>query len=432
MRFAHSIFAVIAGLGACDALAQAAGADEPARLRLNGFGTLGVVHTQAPEGWGHRRAHDQPRRSVAWRADVDSRLGLQANYQLTSEVEAVGQLLLHRQVRSDPVQLAFLAWRPRPGLTVRLGRTNNDVFMYSESRHVGFSYPWARPNHETNAPLPVYSLNGVDATWRWERAQAFWSVHAYLGRGDSHVAGAQPGTALRYQVENLAGVTLERQHEGLQLRATVAAVRGQMARSEATAQSLALLQRIGALPLAPGSATAHEATLIHDRLAAATSPRRITYLSVGAAHDDGGPWIAAMEAIAALSDRPVGEGRMAFASVGRRFGPVTAYVGAGAGRFSHAWQPHADWRAELQPLVGPQNAALAAQVMRRLDRELMGGAVRQRSVTLGARWDVHPRAALKLQLDRYSVDAGGSLFWTTGEPRSAHPLVGSLSLDFVF
>ena len=420
----------VLGVGVWAAAGWAHAQDVP-RLRLNGFGTVGVVHTQAPPGWGFRRSHDQPRVEDELRADVDSRLGLQANYALTPQLEAVGQLLLVRQLEPEPVQLAFLAWRPEPGLTVRLGRTNNGIYQYSESRNIGFSYPWARPNNETNASLPLYRLDGVDATWQWQQGESFWSLQAMVGRARSTLPSATGGE-LTYALQRVAAATLKHQRGGLELRGTLAVARAYIDADERTRQAVDALDQLSRLPALAPTPTGADLRNLHDTAAQVMKTASATFLSLGAIYDDGGPWLAAMEAIGSRSGRDYGDVRLGFASLGRRFGAVTSFVSVGTGRFTGRFAARADWGPDLTAALGPQMAAMTIPLLSQMDRDLQGGIMDQRSLSLGLRWDLHPRAALKLQHDRYWVSRRGSLVWTDAEPRAARPGVTSLSVDFVF
>lgn len=398
-------------------------------LRIHGFGTVGVTAIDAPEGWGVRRSHKQRRHDGGPRMDVDSRLGLQANYALAPELELVGQTVLQAQVRAQPVELAFVAWRPRPDLTLRVGRTNNDVVLLSESRNIGFSYPWVRPNHDAYGALPIYLLDGIDATWQHESGGAHWKVHAFAGRGSTAVDGATGNGIQRYNIHRLAGLTVSREQGGLHLRGTVAAVRAALGRTADATGALQALEQAAALPL---PTVAAEAGQLRDVLGGLLDSRRVTYVSGGLSFDDGGPWTATVELMRALSQEKFISGRFGYASLGRRIGPVTLYGMVGVGHFGTGWQSLSDWTSALAPVVGPQAASALAAAGANVHRELHGGATHQHSVSLGLRWDLHPRAALKVQVDRFRVERTGSLFWTTGEARSAQPVVGSVVVDFVF
>ena len=52
--------------------------------------------------------------------------------------------------------------------------------------------------------------------------------------------------------------------------------------------------------------------------------------------------------------------------------------------------------------------------------------------SVGARWDFHPQAALKLQWDRIHVDANGPGLWTNAGSEAGRAHVATAVVDFVF
>lgn len=398
-------------------------------LRLNGFGTLGVAHASAPEGWGLRRAFNQPSNHGGTRMDVDSRLGLQANYALTPQFELVGQVILKRLVTSNSqLEWAFAAWRPRSDLTVRLGRTSTDIFLASEYRSVGFAYPWVRPNVDTYGPLPLYSIDGVDVAWHRDVDGARWRVHAFAGQGSTDVPGVL-SSSLKFEARNALGVTLSREAGPFQWRATAARFKGRIVPSSAsrTAQALAALDAVASLPLPIAAEAAGLKAQIQDNL----TLQPMTYLAMGAAYDDG-VWLASAEWVRAISDANYLHGHFGYVSVGRRFGDLAVYAMAGRGSNGSVTRVPAGWDTQLAPIIGPQAAQQAQGQATQAHVETNSAMLRQRSLSLGLRWDVHPRAALKLQFDRFVVGRDGSMLWAHGVGDGGRTHVTSLALDFVF
>ncbi len=108
-----------------DADAEAAAAG-PSALRINGFGSLGVVDGRGPAGWGFRRDVSQPATGGGTRGDIDTRFGLQLNASLSEQLELVAQLLLKRRLpempTSDSLEWGFAAYRPTPDWTIVSGQ----------------------------------------------------------------------------------------------------------------------------------------------------------------------------------------------------------------------------------------------------------------------------------------------------------------------
>jgi hypothetical protein len=103
-------------------------------VRFSGFGSLGVAHVDASEGWVYRRELSQPLNSSSTRLDLDSRLGLQVNYTPSSAFELVGQAILAYfsdrgrpfqadRGRQDGVAEAALGKRAGTGLNVAQSST---------------------------------------------------------------------------------------------------------------------------------------------------------------------------------------------------------------------------------------------------------------------------------------------------------------------
>ena len=181
-------------------------------LRISGFGTLGLVHAQAPAGWGFLRSVEQPASAQATRADIDSRLGFQLNYVATSQVELVAQLLATRRsphaVAADSVEWAFAAYRPTADLALRAGRLNLDQFVMSDYRNVGFAYLYARPPVEYYGSIPS-NLDGADVASTWDFDDARWRAKGFVGRSKS----------MGIPLTKVLGIALTRESDGLVLRA---------------------------------------------------------------------------------------------------------------------------------------------------------------------------------------------------------------------
>jgi hypothetical protein len=391
-------------------------------LRISGFGTLGILHSDAPPGWGYRRDLGQPPNDGGTRADIDSRLGVQANYAFTPRFELVAQLIGERRrsgaAAADNVEWAFAAFRPRPDMAIRIGRVNLDLFLMSEYQNVGFAYPFARPPVEFYGLLPA-ALDGADTVKTWNLDGIQWRLKGFAGRA---VGGERGVAAEQIVAKPTYGVTLSRESGGLLLSASVARARVS-ANPAAEAPLLVALAQLQALPV---PAIAAEAASLRQQLDYAAASQ--TYLALGTSFDHA-DWLAMAEA-AHVSSRAAGSDLSAgYATLGHRFGPLTPFATVSRARSSTSPRSAPQWQAALGGAPGAQqiqalgNAAVAAANAGRFD---------QRTVGIGLRWDASARTALKLQADRVWVDPSGSALWTNATPQAAHASVLSLSLDFVF
>lgn len=410
--------AVGAALGLC-ACASMAQLPEPAGsgFRISGFGTLGVVHADAPAGWGFLRDVNQPANSGGTRADIDSRLGVQINYAPSAQVELVGQVIAARRApsakASDALEWAFAAYRPTDALTLRGGRLNVDQFLMSDYRNVGFAYLFARPPVEFYSVVPT-SLDGADAAWTWNTGGAQWRAKVFSGSSKSYGIQFRP----------LVGLMVSRQADGLLLRAGL--TRSQIGSSPASLQPL--LDGLGSLSALPVADVAAQAAALRTRLDFAGGHAQFATMGMSYEHENW-QWAAELMRVSGQASLNFVGG---YVGLGRRFGPVTVF-GLASGIKSLAQPAETPaWGAALAPVLGPANAQQA---------QLLGEAgafaanrigVNQRSLSLGVRWDVQPQIALKVQWDHVRIGTNGSLLWANGTLNSGRADVGTVVLDFVF
>ena len=384
-------------------------------IRFSGFGTLGVVHTSAPAGWGFRRTNEQPPSHRDTRFDLDSRLGAQLNYVANPQLELVAQLLVTRREATAPVgdgvEWAFAAYRPTAELTLRAGRLNLDQFVMSDYRNVGFAYMYVRPPVEFYVTIPS-NLDGADITHTWTLGDSRWRAKAFVGR--SRTAGIP--------LEDAFGFSLSHEADGLLLRAGWSRARLAYNSSKLT-PLLDGLERIQALPV-PGVSA--EAGALRRALDLAAEP--ISYATLGATYERAQWQVAAEVARATVG---VAHATAGYASLGRRMGDVTVF---GVVSMANADNPVVEtpaWGATLARVIGPA-AASQAQLLGAIASEAARRSTHQTTYSLGARWDIHPRLALKVQWDHVEVEAYGSFLWSksTNDPGRAN--IATAVVDFVF
>lgn len=403
-----------------------ADADRPAGasgLRLSGFGSLGLVHADAPPGWGYRREFSQGGGSASWRADVDTRLGVQLNYSLGSRFELVAQGIARRHGRyadgHDAVEWAYASYRPDADWTLRVGRVNLDAFLMADYRNVGFGFMTARPPVELYAMLPT-SLDGADVARSWFQGDAQWRAKLMAGAAKiGDLATAEPG-----RVRHVVGGMLSREEGGLLVRASAARTRIDMDLSSAQS-ALDGLAQLGALPIA---AVADQARLLRDRLGA--SSIWATFLELGLRYEVA-DWQCSAE-IARISAAPLVRQTSAYATVGHRLGDWTPYIGYGRTRDALPVLAMPAWAAVLTPVLGPAAATGAQMLGSAVTGSVNGSRVQQSTWSVGARWDFHPQAALKLQWDRARVATGGAGLWTGADGSAASAHIATAVVDFIF
>lgn len=388
---------------------------EGSGIQISGFGTLGVVHLEAPVGWGFLRSIEQPPSKQSTRFDVDTRLGVQLNYAASSQIELVSQVLATRRrsdaPAGDAVEWAFAAYRPTADWTLRAGRLNLDQFVMSDYRNVGFAYLYARPPVEYYATIPS-NLDGADVTRTLSSDDARWRAKAFVGRSKT---GGIPLT-------NAFGFALTRESDGLLLRAGWS--RAKLAHNDdGLTPLLDGLDQVRALPIPSVSA---EAAALRSGVDLAAKP--VTFATLGMTYEQG-PWQTAAEVT--RIDIANSNVKAGYASIGRRIGAVTLFGMVSGSKSGASVMGPPAWGAVLAPIIGPA-AAQQAQVLGATAAYVASQSTRQTTYSLGGRWDIHPRMALKVQWDHVQIKANGGFLWSnaTSDPGSAN--IATVLLDFVF
>ncbi|MGE5452226.1 MAG: hypothetical protein ACM3VZ_10360 [Acidobacteriota bacterium] len=390
-------------------------------LRLNGFGTLGVTSTFAPEGWYFRRDAAQNPSSRKTSLETDSRLGLQAHYEVNPQLELASQVVLKRRLAGskpiESVEWLFASYKPADAITWRVGRTNPDLFLLSDYRNVGVAYPWVRPNIELYAGLPLYTMDGTDISYSWSRGDANWRVKTFWGSSDSRTTLSSSPEQVHFKLNTALGALVTREEDGLLMRATLAGAHLTAKTSSQAYQALSVLQ---GLQNHPDPAIASQAAELERNCGLATDTAIFGELGVSYDRDD---WLWSAEYSRVAVSTGTRSAQAGYVSVGRRFGDFTLYTMAGRVVSKLGVQRVPDWSS-----LGPTIQQVGTEVATGLNNSRS----RQTSLSVGTRWDVHPQMALKVQLDHHWVGATGGGLWVGSHGEAAQPNVLSATLDFTF
>ncbi|MDT8403012.1 hypothetical protein [Sulfuriflexus sp.] len=396
---------------------MAAGADETAasRFTFDGFGTLGVVHSDedqadfatslfAPDGAGHTRA---------WSPEVDSRLGLQLTANLTPRLTGVLQLIAEQRYDDSytpTVEWANLRYDITPDLSVRAGRMVQSSFMVSEYRKVGYATPWVRPPEEVYRLVPVTNFDGIDFSYRSRFDGLTNTLQGAYGRKDATLSGG--GTVEVRDVVTLTD-TLEWG------AATLFASYGSVHLTVDEENLNALFD--GFRQFGP------EGVAIADRYD--VSDKRYEVMAVGARYAPG-DWFVMAELAHANSRTYIGDARGWYVSGGYRYGAVTPYV-----TLARAWVDSSTSDPGLSLGGLPSSLAGQAGGLNGALNGVLGSVPQQKSVTLGARWDFAQNMALKVQYERLDLENGSPGILLNRQPDfepGGRVNLFSVSLDFVF
>ena len=162
----------------------------PSMFKFGGFGTLGASHSSQslgdyvldgtiPQGTGH---------SKSWAWGNDSRIGAQLTANLNPKTSAVLQVISEYQADKNyrpTIEWANVKYEFTPDAYFRLGRIALPTFLDSDSRKIGYSYPWIHPPVDLYRQLSITNSDGVDAMYRFEIGRLGNSIKAIYGRNEN-------------------------------------------------------------------------------------------------------------------------------------------------------------------------------------------------------------------------------------------------------
>jgi hypothetical protein len=418
-------------IGAAAMTSSAAYAADPAASTFSfaGFGTAGVVHSSErnadfvgsvsqPNGAGYTHR---------WSADVDSKLGVQmfatAMERFSAAVQVVSEHRYDNTYTPD-VEWAYAKYHVTPGLDVRIGRTADALYLQSDLRLVGYTYPWVRRPREIYGLIPINNKDGIDATYQFRFKDVTNSVQASYGRTNFKLS---EGRRVRERDIFTLNNTIE--YGPATVRVAYTTLRADL-NNPGIDGYFSSLEQFGNMLSAGGlQPYGNQAVALADKYRFVK--RRYSVVTVGASYDPGHWLLIAEWARTPVSPALFPPSTAWYVAGGYRFGRFTPYVTV-ARLAAHRPSPESGIStvglpAALVPTAAAYNAGLNSIVD--------GFRFTQKTVSAGVRWDFTKNAALKLQYDRLTTGAGSpGLLGNVQpdfQPGSRINLI-SAAIDFVF
>jgi Gram-negative porin len=386
----------------------------PSMFKFSGFGTLGVVSTDNDKA-EYAVSVLQPG-GAKKKADfgVDSLIAGQVDATFTPSFSAVIQAVANRTADDDytpHVEWAFVRYAVTGDLSVRGGIMAVPVFMLSDSRLVGFSYPWVRPPTALYSQSPVTKFQGGDITYRHTLGGVNLSGQAYVGRAPTQIPSATGGGHVTADLDDMYGVSFGAETGPWTVRASY--LHTKFTYRDSTVQPLfAGLRQVE--PFVPGAAA------LADSLD--TIDKTITFGSVGVGYESGNLLLQA-EYSKRKADLFLADTSSWYATAGYRFGNFMPHVTYSQVRVDSPTSQ------SLIPAVGP-----LAPVAIGVNTLLEGQNVAQKALALGLRYQFHKNADVKVQWDRIDLPRGSVGNFQHAQPGFAGSNVNvySAAVDFVF
>ena len=360
------------------ALCSAASAQ--AEVRFSGFGQFVVGQTNHAGERFAQVAADDNNYDHDLNVERDSLVAVQMDADLGERISATAQVLASGKKDFHPeLAWAYLNAKLGHGFSAKVGRQRIPFYRYSDYLDVGQAYPWVHPpvamynQPWSNADMVNLSHNAYMGKW-YSQAQAF------VGRYDGEIYGHDSGVDAKLQ--KVRGASWEMEYdEWLSLRAAYVV-------GNVTVTGTALDQVTTALNAYGQGARAERLDYSADKG---------SFKSVGFKVDRA-DWLVIGDYAEFGVDDSVLDGVERhdwYATVGHRFGTVMPHVtygrrDAGLSTAALAGLPTAS------PLYAPVAGAAASQ---QLDESFK---------SVGVRWDVTDKVALKADWTRYRSDVVGT------------------------
>ncbi|WP_374360608.1 hypothetical protein [Pseudoduganella danionis] len=410
LRPSRALLLLLSLLAAAGAWADDAA---PGALRISGFGTLGYVHSNEDQADYSASALNPGTAgaSKVWSPDVDSRLGVQADWLLSPHWSVVVQLVAERSLQNGyapQLEWANVKYQFSPELNLRLGRIALPLLLVGDYRKAGYALPWVRPPVELYGAIPITNSDGVDANYRWASGEMTHITQLFYGHAD---------VPFKAQARAKAQAMT-----GLSHIATLGALSVRLSAMTTRVSANLAPELFDGLREAGAAGAALEARYALDNARTGTVALGFSY--------DSCAWFLTGEAASMTSHSFLGHRSAAYLSGGLRFGDWTPYL---AYAIAQPVSPIADPGLPLSGLDGTR-LARSSRLNSGLNY-LLSSIPHQHSLTAGVRWDVARNYALKMQYERLMPVSGtrGTLIHVQPGFRAGHAIsVFSAALDFVF
>lgn len=381
-------------------------------FKINGFGTVGLTKNN-DEALGFREMVSQQGVFDEYDLSQNSDLGIQANYYATDKLDFGIQLLAKERNKNSldkSIQWAYVNYNLSPKFDIKLGRVGVGGFMMSDYRHVGFTHLWTHLPTEFYGAHPVNAVDGMDLVFKQSLLDGLFRARVWLGQAKYDFYSQDVN---EITLDKLFGASVSWENDTWNLRITYSQTKADIQNN--TIKPLEQALQNASLAGWPEAANYSDLT-IDDKM--------VRYYAAGVSYDTA-DWLIQSELGVISADSLLTSGTVSgYLSVGRKLGSVTPFI-------LGAWTKAMDDR-----LIMPTPSVGAYIPLQQVSQYVFNQFyVAQHTFSVGARWDVQPKVALKAQWDKTWIDEYGSLLLNNSGGASAEKGqmdVYSLSVDFLF
>ncbi|HEC75212.1 MAG TPA: hypothetical protein ENI26_12705 [Methylophaga aminisulfidivorans] len=381
------------------------------KLRINGYGTLGLAHTDSKDAY-YRLGLDQEGYRDGYDLKMLSNLGLQINYFFSDTLEFNTQLLLKDvpdYSANRAFKTAFLKYQPNSQFDISLGRMTNDAYLLSDYKDVGFARLWAHVPVEFYGPVSTDGYDGIRLQYHQPFNDGVFSTSVWGGTTKYPLYSRNGSASVKLQPNMGLILRWEDQTWLFRLFYSQGKINSPNDRLKALDKALIQAEQFGWNGASSIGPFTYDDTWLR-------------YLSAGVSYERDG-WVISTELSYAKSDSTYNDDALSgYLSIGHRFDSVTPFI-----MLSQTKSLSNREKVDAAP-AGFDSLQQIAQVVADLTYR------DQHSLSLGARWDIMQKVSLKAQWDRTWIGAyGGVLFESQPNPSQDHSIdTVSITMDFIF
>jgi len=352
---------------------------------INGFGTLGLIRSTDKE-LGFRETISQKSAFDKYDFSRNSDVGVQANYYATDKLDFGLQFLAKETYKNSldkSIQWAYINYKVNPKVALRLGRVSAGAFMMSDYRHVGFTHLWTHLPTEFYGAYPVKAIDGMNLMFNQSLFDGLFSTKLWFGRTNYDIYGE---VASKVNLDQVLGTSVSWENDIWRLKLSYSQLKARVKNN--TIKSLE--QELQAASITGWPAAANFTDLLNE-------DSIIRFYAAGVTYDSSN-WLIQSELGLVNTDSILNPGTVSgYLSVGRKLGTVTPFILGG-------WSKAQDSR-----LIMPAPPLIAYIPLQQFSQYVFNqNYTAQNTLSIGARWDIQPTIALKIQWDKTWVDAYGN------------------------
>ncbi len=378
----------------------------------NGFISAGATYTDNPD-FGFRAAlANNDAVDDSWNFTSRTNGGLQWRTHWNEQWSSTAQVVYEKHTASatdTEIRMATLSYQPNATWLYRIGRFSPKTYMLTDTRSVAYGYLWTYAPMEFYGPLETRYLDGIEVNYSYPTEVGVWKTT--VGAGTNKLGVGYDTGELNMKFNPSMGIVQEFSNDSWNVQGAISFsnISNQIAQPVRD-----IWQNYSSLP---------SVNSLLSRLD--TENSQLWFYSLGVSYHDN-DWLVQSE-ISRLdaNNAVIPDYLNGYLSIGKRFGAWTPYMVYGR---SYTLSGHR--------YSTPDNLAAISALsdLNMLTEGLLNSAMNQQSIGVGCRWDVTSRLALKFQVDRKFIEAGGAtLWWHTASSRNGGVVdVVTFNVDYTF